>query len=214
MLSPGFGSDIASQRLDDLDKSAIEHLLGIRARAAVLDLGCGFPIQSLRFALLGARVYAVDSHDFSAEAAEMASAARLDTLTFVQGDIQQVMAEWPNGGIDMIYSQRALHYLDPPDAAGLATRLFSNLAKGGKIFVSASGLNSELGQGYIGRDTPWGARYHPLSDEMRKKHDIEGRVCLYTEDDMSALFRAAGFATEKIYSSPFGNVKAVFSKPG
>ncbi len=43
---------------------------------------------------------------------------------------------------------------------------------------------------------------------------MAGRVCLYPEDDMSALFRAAGFAAEKIYSSAFGNVKAVFSKPG
>jgi len=28
---------------------------------------------------------------------------------------------------------------------------------------------------------------------------MAGRVCLYTEDDMSALFRAAGFAAEKIF---------------
>ena len=214
MLSPGFGADIASQRLDELDKSAIEHVLGMDAGAAVLDLGCGFPIQSLRFALLGARVWAVDSHDFSAEAAEMAAAARLDTLTFMHGDIRDVLAEWPNGRINMIYSQRMLHYLDPADATELAARLFSNLAAGGRIFVSASGLNSELGRGYPGHDAPWDARYHPLSDEMRQKHGIEGRVCLYTEDDMSGLFRAAGFAAERIYSSTFGNIKAIFSKPG
>ena len=144
----------------------------------------------------------------------MASAARLDTLTFLHGDIRNVVAKWPGGNVDVVYSQRMLHYLDPADATELARRLYPMLAKGGRIFVSASGMNSELRQGYAGRDAPWGARYHPLSDEMRQKHGMEGRICLYTEDDMSKLFRSSGFAAESVYSSAFGNIKAIFTKPG
>jgi hypothetical protein len=159
-------------------------------------------------------VYAVDRHDFSGAVQQIRSALRLETLTFLHGDLRTVLAKWTDGPVAMAFSQRTLHYLEPKDATELAKQLFSIMAPGGSIFVSASGLGSELGQNYSGRDVQWSERYHPLSDAMQQRHGIEGRVCLYTEEDMTHLFENAGFERKSIYSSTFGNVKAIFCKAG
>jgi len=44
---------------------------------------------------------------------------------------------------------------------------------------------------------------------MRDKHGIHGPVCLYSEDDMKSILTESGFAVETLFSSTFGNIKAV-----
>jgi hypothetical protein len=92
-------------------------------------------------------------------------------------------------------------------------RLADLLNPGGKLFLSASGIASELGEGYPGRGVPAADRYAPLADEMAKKHGIHGMVCLYSLEDLEELLLQAGLVCEALFASPFGNVKGVGHRP-
>lgn len=77
-------------------------------------------------------------------------------------------------------------------------------------YISASGLQSELGTGYPHRDRALSERYAPLSPDMTDKHDIRSEVCLYTEDDLRTVMAETAYAPVKVWSSKFGNVKGIF----
>ena len=83
------------------------------------------------------------------------------------------------------------------------------MAAGGRIYLSASGLDSELGQEYSGAGMAVERRYTPLSEVMRAKHAIHGAVCLYRQHELGEMIRSAGLVVEKLFASPFGNIKAV-----
>ena len=212
VLSQGRGSDIASQRIDDLDRAALRHSIEQPSGITILDLGCGFPVNPTRHALLGHHVLAVDTYDFSREFGEISAALKLENITFLNQSLQEALSNWHRQKVDLVYSQRTIHYVHPVEMVEAISRLFEVVEAGGAVFVSASGLGSELGENYPGADMPWEQRFAPLSEDMQKKHGIEGDVCLYTEADLVSLFESAGFSARKIYSSPFGNVKASFHR--
>jgi hypothetical protein len=84
------------------------------------------------------------------------------------------------------------------------------LAESGRLFVSASGLGSELGEGYAEGGVEVGERFGPLAPALANKHEIHEPVCLYTPDDMRRLAAESGFAAADVWTSAFGNVKAAF----
>jgi SAM-dependent methyltransferase len=112
-------------------------------------------------------------------------------------------------GFDIIICQRAIHYLPFVEAVSVVTEMKNLLSPGGRVYLSASGIYSELGDGYSAREDVLKDRYAELSPAMRDKHDIHGKVCLYSEADLTALLHAGGLVPEKIFSSKFGNIKAV-----
>ncbi len=60
------GADIASQRMDDLDKKCIEYALQLHDRDVyALDIGCGLGIQGVRLAVLGVKTLLIDILDIS-----------------------------------------------------------------------------------------------------------------------------------------------------
>ncbi|OZA25670.1 MAG: hypothetical protein B7X91_11435 [Hydrogenophilales bacterium 17-64-11] len=197
----GLGVDVASQREDDLDRTAIEF---IRARnsPSVLEIGCGLGGQSLRMAEAGAVVTALDMHDYSE------SMPSHDRITFVQGDLSSFEPA-PAVRYDAIFSQRTIHYLPFDKAVAALKRLVENhLSPGGTLFLSASGLQSELGRLYPHDTLRVGSRFTSLSPDMAEKHGIHAPVCLYTCKDMAELISACGL-TPGVWASPFGNIKAI-----
>ena len=80
------------------------------------------------------------------------------------------------------------------------------------LFVSASGLTSELGVGYLHAEHPVEQRFAPLADEMQAKHGVREPVCLYTEQELERLVTMHGFGAVRLWTSPFGNVKGVFER--
>jgi hypothetical protein len=80
------------------------------------------------------------------------------------------------------------------------------------FYISASGLESELGENYKGLHTDIRSRFSPLDDLMQSKHDIREPVCLYTQDELTELMTSSGFAKQTTWKSEFGNVKGVFLK--
>jgi hypothetical protein len=56
---------------------------------------------------------------------------------------------------------------------------------------------------------PLETRFAPLAPDVQQKHGITTSVCLYTESDMAFLLQASGWEVNHIFTSAFGNIKAV-----
>jgi SAM-dependent methyltransferase len=206
------GADIAMQRMDDLDRKSIAACLALGRDDCVLDLGCGFGIQGIRFSLLGVRSVLVDLVDISNTIARLRDLLSLSNIDFIKQDIRCLTGTDLPARIDLLYSQRFMHYLRYGEAIALVESLSGRMPSGAKAFVSASGMNTELSHGYERREEPIASRFHVLADGIANKHDIMEPVCLYDEHEFEALFSNAGFKTLSIWSSEFGNVKGIFEK--
>jgi SAM-dependent methyltransferase len=206
-LAAGHGADIASQRADDLDLMAIERTRS-RASTFAIDIACGAGGQAIRLAQEGATVLATDIADM-ADIIQSVSAGLPGKITFSQLDMRRLDKLHVELQADVIICQRAIHYLPFSDAIGVISAIKRLLAPDGRLYLSASGINSELGDGYAGCNAFLEDRYAELAPAMRGKHGIHGPVCLYSENDLAQLLINGGFAPETIFSSKFGNIKAV-----
>ncbi|UFS70229.1 class I SAM-dependent methyltransferase [Geomonas sp. RF6] len=205
------GKDKDPDELDELALALVRRLWR-DTNVLALDAACGLGGQAVRLAKAGAQVVAFDSADLSAEVQARAVEARVaDRITFYQGDLRRGGDILRDRRFHVICCQRAIHYLRWSDAVTVVRNFTQLLHPGGKLFLSACGLYSELRDGY-----PWlearETRYAPLSESMRAKHGIQGDICLYTEDDLAELFREGGLSKETIFRSRFGNVKGVAVK--
>jgi SAM-dependent methyltransferase len=206
------GGDIALQRMDELDRRALSDVLAERASACTTaDLGCGFGMQGLRFALLGAR-----SHLFDLlPEPSIFGAIREQTnirLSYVSGDLRQLAATGIPDDLDVVFSQRFIHYLEFEQASRLIATVASKARQGARFYISASGLESELGSGYSAHRSDLSERFDFLSADLQAKHGMRERVCLYTEVDLKTLMSNSGLSAVEVWSSSFGNVKGVFAK--
>ena len=208
------GADISSQRLDDLDVLSLIHALSLeKENKMALDLGCGKGIHSLRLNLLGLSVHMYDIMDISSSINLIKETLSInnESFRFFNANIEHLQLE-ANILFDIVYSQRFIHYLKYEKAIELVEKLYLHTNKGGRVFISASGMNSELSSNYSCKDYSIEKRFGLLSSEMMNKHDIREPVCLYYPNELENLFLMAGYKTIEIKSSSFGNVKAVFEK--
>ena len=209
----GHGVDIASQRLDELDLAAIDYIKDFfeekGSAPVVFDLGCGLGAQSARMAEVGGKVMAFDIDDNKADVLKRASAISLASrVSFVQMDIRKGLVPIQIRP-DVVYSQRMIHYFKFKEAIEVLSTLREKSKDGIAVFISASGLDSELGEGYAHQDKEVTLRYDVLAPAMAEKHAMYGKVCLYSQDDMECLLTLAGLKPRAIYASPFGNIKAI-----
>lgn len=200
-LTQGHGADIASQRADDLDNLALDY---ITPCCSALDFASGAGGQAARMQARGATVTAIDIADMSAVIPA--------GIRFLQGDMRHPSLLLKDTTYRVIVWQRAVHYLPFNEASKALQELARHLLEDGKIYISASGINSELGNDYTGRSESATNRYCPLSITMANKHDIYGNVCLYQETDMQQLAQKAGLAVETLFTSTFGNIKCVLKQ--
>lgn len=206
------GADIAAQRLDDLDREAIIWICSNHSPQPVtLDLGCGFGWQGLRFSLIGANSYL---YDLLAEPPLFADIRRASgiNLTYISSDLRNGITAMPDASIDLAFSQRFIHYLRYSQASLLISQIVERMRCRASFFISASGIDSELGQGYLSGTDPLEFRFGKLSTYMAEKHGIHEPVCLYSEDDLSRLMDISGLSTVRLWRSSFGNIKGIFTK--
>lgn len=204
------GVDIAAQRADDLDGMALEHLRSIKDQARALDVASASGGQAIRMALVGADVLALDIDDYSeAFLAAASSAGVAGRCAFVQQDVTEYDVAEKLGRFDVIVCQRMIHYVPYGVAIDVVRTLKHALKPGGRLYLSASGLHSELGTDYPGAQQPIDRRYELLSDAMVEKHAMMGLICLYRKDELVSLLETAGMRVEQSFTSAFGNVKAV-----
>lgn len=206
----GRGVDIASQRQDELDLAAVAAVQA-RKTPAVVDLGGGFGTQSLRFAAAGASVTMIDLADMASEnfaRAVAAGQAAEGQLRFVKKDFSAITAADIPDSIDILYSQRAIHYVPYAEAKRILTQMFNAMSKGGEVFISAAGWDTEYGKTYPDRDKPVEERFSMVAPDMQEKHGITHRIVTYAEQDMEKLLKESGFADIRVTRSGFGNIKA------
>lgn len=211
----GTGVDVASQRADDLDLMAVEHILalsGATRAAFALDVGCGHGGQVARMVKAGASVIAMDAQDYRLELAKSLARENMPSFRcfFVRSGVE---SEPVIGPVDVVMCQRMIHYLDHAAALKALSWLHRISVSGGRMFLSASGLDSELGDSYSARDIPVDRRFAHLSPEMAEKHSILQPVCLYRPEELVDLATKAGWVAEEVFTSPFGNVKLMAKKP-
>jgi SAM-dependent methyltransferase len=134
-------------RLEQLQELKVlgHERIGIHAGARVLEVGCGFGLETLRLARLvapGGMVAGCDlSSDFLAEARRRASAAKLD-ITFERARVEAL--PYPDQSFEIVWSERLLIYF--PDVARAAAEMRRVLSTGGRVAciepdISTSTLN-------------------------------------------------------------------------
>lgn len=207
------GTDIAAQRIDDLDLACLEFILtGAPPQGVALDLGSGAGYHTLRMAALGMNAMSVDLLDLTAHYELVKQAFPTIALSHTCGRIEDFAVAENKVPLSLLYSQRTFHYLPFAESARILRELHDWTAPGAKAFVSVSGLGSELGEGYAHKRHDVADRWAPLDRSMADKHGILERVCLYREDDLDRLAKRAGFSCSHIWSSDFGNVKAILKR--
>lgn len=203
------GVDVASQRADNLDLMALEDIWKRIAGGTIpstADLGCGSGGQVARMAATGAHVLGMDISDQASAIAEAAPAA-----TFLQMDLEALATmrpAVPGAPFDVVVCQRTIHYLPHQMACAVLTALHDHyMGPEATLYISASGIGSELADGYACAKAPVHRRYAELGSAMQEKHGIFGPVCLYSEFDLAELVAAVGFRVIDVSVSPFGNAK-------
>jgi len=209
----GYGIDISTQRTDSLDIAMLRWVDSIGPQALrVVDLGCGKGGQAIRLAALGCEVMAVDIQDFSKQIAETLQEKKLprESVRFIKSDIRHT-PEYLTGLYNLVYSQRTFHYIDYKDAQKLLKRIGRHFVKdqSSRLFISVSGIDSELGENYADRNKPIKYRFCHLDKKMQHKHKILLPVCLYSLKELEKLLLDCNYEIEKIYQSEFGNIKAI-----
>lgn len=206
----GHGIDVASKRADDLDKKVLAYIAD-HPGCQVLELGSGAGGQSVRMALAGAQVTAVDRFDFSSIFAQLREEKGLsvDQLHFVLGDMLWLEDMGVQGKFAATVLQRTLHHVPYLAAKQLLTHL-KELTTGG-LYVSVTGLGSLVGDTYPGGLEPITERFCSLTDLGKEMFQIREPVCLYTQTEFEELLEVAGWRVDECWVSAFGNIKAVCS---
>ena len=206
------GADIASQRMDDLDKESLQFALTLPSDSTACDLGCGYGAHSLRLATVLTRVLMIDLMDRSKWVEDANTVLGGTHLFAIQKDATLLSQADLPPEIHLLYSQRFIHYLRYPEAKNLLKLFASRMTRGSMMFISASGMNSELGDGYAGNKSNLEQRFASLSPRMATKHQVEMPVCLYDEKDLERLGMESGFVPTSVLRSPFGNIKGCFRR--
>ena len=204
------GGDIASQRIDALDLACLEYCLSLGSGVSAVDIGCGLGAQGFRLAALGASVTLCDPLDISERVGQFNELFPAASVRFLRCDARQLAAVDIEQPLAIVYSQRCLHYLRFDEARAVLQTLRDVCRPEARFFISASGIDSELGDGYAGEANDVRDRMAPLSAEMAKKHGVHDDICLYSEDDLARLGEAAGLEVISVTASEFGNKKASF----
>lgn len=207
-----FGVDIALQRSDDLDNMAILQAYN-QPGARALDAASAGGGQAFRLAQAGADTLAFDIEDYSIPFMEATKRNDVSKrCRFLQCDLRDYDISKKHDPFNIIVCQRMMHYVPFNTALNIVAGFRNALSEGGNLYISASGISSELGQGYAHKELPVESRYIELAPPMVDKHAIYGPVCLYSKSDMEQLLKRIGFKVVSIFTSPFGNVKAVATR--
>jgi 2-polyprenyl-3-methyl-5-hydroxy-6-metoxy-1,4-benzoquinol methylase len=213
---PQFGTDVSSKRMDTLDLRAVRYGLGLDRRNRkflnFVDLGAGLGIQSVRMALNGYQAYAYDLMAAPQTIATVARVYQVGRVTFITGDLSKLSISHFPRSIDIIYSQRFIHYLSYDQAVALLEMLGKRMKKGAHLFLSAAGFDTEIAQDHPDRQMPVERRFSAIDSSNAKKHFVTAPLCIYRLSELEKLASESGFSTIDSWTTEFGNVQGVFSK--
>lgn len=213
----GYGCDIASQRADDLDLRSVEvvHNLIRRGKEVwALDVGCGIGGHTVRLAAAGAKVIGIDLGTPARDFFQYCDDQRVTgNVQFIQADMKRIDEAVNGKQFHILYSQRSIHYLPWCDALTTVRKFYDLLVTGGQIFLSASGLDTPLGKGYMACNKQIEDRFAPLAEDVATSDKINYPVTLYKPDELERLLNESGFESVEVHASEFGNIKGYGRKP-
>ena len=195
----GFGVDVSATRADELEKRLLAE---IRSGDTVLDLGCGAGGAAARLQKSNVYVAGIDIYDFSAEWSEGKG-------SFVCGDIVDLKTLVPEQLFDYCLCNRAIHYLRYDQAAQVLEDLRRLVHS--QLFISFSGLTSDLAKAYDKHDTPIKQRFARLGAKGQETFGVTAPLTLYTEIEATQLLINTGWNVTWSRTTDFGNVLAVAS---
>lgn len=212
----GRGLDISRLHLDALDQACCDHInLRSGQPTRAVDLGGGSGAQSIRMAICGADVMLIDIDD-SASAhfsrAQSEGIVAKGRLSILKKDFTALRARDIPLPFDVLYSQRAIHFLPYRQARTCLTLMFRQMATDGAVFISAAGIGTEFGQSHPDRNKPIQQRFSALPADMQAKYKTTQKIAVYSEQDMTLLLQESGFRNIRIIPSDFGNIKAIALK--
>ncbi len=209
-----YGIDIAKGRVDTLDKEVIDFAIKYKGKKVAIDLGSGQSRLSVILALLGFEVWCYDIKDHSKYFATLSKVLEVgDKLHFKKIDISKLTYEDLPTDIIVVISQRVLHHLKYTDTKNLLKKINKKMSNSNvKLYISLSGLNSKLSQGYKCLDSPIENRFCKVGEVGKDIYSISSNVCLYNKKEAERLIREVGFNIDSIKESDFGNIRIVASK--
>jgi SpoVK/Ycf46/Vps4 family AAA+-type ATPase len=209
----GFGRNVSSQEIDDLDREAAEYALSLRAskknRRTAIDLGCGDGIGGVRFALSGIDSILYDLA-FPRTLLRLMQEYRLGNIKKIARDMAQITENHLPHNVDVVYSQRALHYLTSDELFHLLSQVRKRCNEQCRVFLSIAGYDTEIGRSHSKRNLSLESRHGLPSKDMQSKHLIRHPLTIYRKQEFVDLVEAASFKVLKCEVSQFGNIKGSF----
>lgn len=206
-----YGIDVSSKRLGYLDREVLKFALDWKGSKFSVEFGAGSGRLSLILALLGYRVYIYDLGD--AELLNLAKTLKLK-IFHEKTDIRYIKTSDLPERISIFVAERVLHYLRFEESRRVLARVIRRMEKGGRLFLSLSGINSPIGKDYEHRDFPVEKRFCLPSREVMEKFKIDVPICLYDIEDLRRLLDGFPVREVKLRITAFGNVEGIFEKIG
>lgn len=200
-----YGVDITSTRLDDLDKRLLAEVKSIIDTPSVLDIGGGAGGLAVALVKAGARVTLIDIADYRNEVENNLVSVGLgrDVIHVIKGDIAKAGKELADK-YDVVVIQRTLHYL-PYE---LAKKVLTDMRlKSDRLFLSVTGVNTEIAKYYSEINSPIESRWGVLSLVGQQLFSIAAPLCLYREEEIKTLLSDTGWSVVWSRVSDFGNIK-------
>ncbi len=203
-----YGIDIVSKRLSKLDKEVIRFAL--ESKGVAVEFGAGYGNLSLILSLIGYKTYIYDLNP-SEKLLKVKDLLNLNLFVFKR-DIRDITSNELPKGIRIFVAERILHFLRYEECLRILKIVSGKMEKGGRMFLSFSGLNSPLGEGYEHKDLPIEKRFCEPSSDISKKFSIDVPICLYTLEDVRSLMKKIKKVREvHLRETPFGNIEGIFS---
>lgn len=134
----------------------------------------------------------------------------LDKIRFQQPNApQSIHGQLPSRPYSIVVCQHGLNHLPYCAARQAVRQLLQSMESNGKLFLSAHGLHSELGDDYPDQETDIERRFCELSPDVAQKYDLPGKVCLYTERNLFSLILEAGGKVLRTFTTTYGNIKGI-----
>jgi SAM-dependent methyltransferase len=204
-----YGIDVSSKRLGYLDREVLKFALDWKGSKFSVEFGAGSGRLSLILALLGYRVYIYDLGDV--ELLKLAKTLKLK-IFHEKTDIRYIKTSDLPEKISIFVAERVLHYLRFEESRRVLARVIRRMEKGGRLFLSLSGINSPIGKDYEHRDFPVEKRFCLPSREVMEKFKIDVPICLYDIEDLRRLLDGFPVREVKLRITAFGNVEGIFEK--
>ena len=198
---------------DELERLAFQEIVkrrrfGNAVNGLVLPSGNGELVIAM--ARLDCKVTAGDeAEQEKALRGRVLAAGLRDDVHFVPFSFAELPEDIAGEPFDLIFCRRSLCSLPYDQARKVVRQLLLRLKIGGKLFVSALGLHSELGDDYPGGEQLLEQRFSALSPAMSRKYEIHSPVCLYSERNLFSLLMDAGGSVLRTFTSTHGNVKGI-----